>query len=272
MLEQIDQMRQENFGAVADVEDEMHGGDKRGDLDFATKRKYNVTVSDAFEIGVKESLMIQPGLRRTKSKILDFFLLLFVIVGSVLIAYGGQQLWIAYQAESWPQTVGTVIASSVDYHRSRNSASYFPRVRYRYTVDGVQYEGHRIWVEEQGRSSRGWAQEVVARYQPGTMVTVFYDPSNPAFAVLVPGLFEGGAIIWVLVGVVFILFTAGFYWILAAKNPADPAGNGGALAQSADSWALNREATRRFFLVFTALWVLLSSSVAWEALQGRAAL
>lgn len=104
------------------------------------------------------------------------------------------------------------------------------------------------------------------------MVTVFYDPSNPAFAVLVPGLFEGGAIIWVLVGVVFILFTAGFYWILAAKNPADPAGNGGALAQSADSWALNREATRRFFLVFTALWVLLSSSVAWEALQGRAAL
>lgn len=99
--------------------------------------------------------MIQPGLRRTKSKILDFFLLLFVIVGSVLIAYGGQQLWIAYQAESWPQTVGTVIASSVDYHRSRNSASYFPRVRYRYTVDGVQYEGHRIWVEEQGRSSRG---------------------------------------------------------------------------------------------------------------------
>ncbi|MEJ5268937.1 MAG: DUF3592 domain-containing protein [Hydrogenophilus sp.] len=134
MLEQIDQMRQKNFGAVADVEDEMHGGDKRGDLDFATKRKYNVTVSDAFEIGVKESLMIQPGLRRTKSKILDFFLLLFVIVGSVLIAYGGQQLWIAYQAESWPQTVGTVIASSVDYHRSRNSASYFPRVRYRYRV------------------------------------------------------------------------------------------------------------------------------------------
>ncbi|WP_285615605.1 hypothetical protein [Hydrogenophilus thermoluteolus] len=37
----------------------MHGGDKRGDLDFATKRKYNVTVSDAFEIGVKESLMMR---------------------------------------------------------------------------------------------------------------------------------------------------------------------------------------------------------------------
>jgi hypothetical protein len=70
----------------------------------------------------------------------------------------------------------------VETTMSRNSGA---RVRYRYTVDGIDYESDRIrLVEKLWRDQRS---EIVARYPEGRRVTVAYDPSDPSQAALEPG-------------------------------------------------------------------------------------
>lgn len=90
----------------------------------------------------------------------------------------------------WPSVSGTVVESRVAESVSTDSdgdrtTTYRPAVRYEYEVMGTQYTGDKMAVGIQSSSSNlRKAQETVARLPVGTLVKVFYNPENPADAVL----------------------------------------------------------------------------------------
>jgi hypothetical protein len=84
----------------------------------------------------------------------------------------------------WPSTMGTVNASYLERrHSSSDSGSTnYPVVQYSYQVSGQAHQGVKIAPgPEVGGTGAG---KVVARYPAGAQVMVFYNPQNPADAVL----------------------------------------------------------------------------------------
>ncbi len=80
----------------------------------------------------------------------------------------------------WPTVTGEII--EVDARRQSRTTNF--GVRYRYTIDGRAYEGDRIWYSRVGRQSASTLNE---RYDEGDAVEVYYDPDDPARAILQPG-------------------------------------------------------------------------------------
>jgi len=84
----------------------------------------------------------------------------------------------------WPSTMGTVIASYLERRRSSSDSgsTNYPVVQYSYQVSGQAYQRAKIAPgPEVGGSGAG---KVVARYPAGAQVMVFYNPQDPADAVL----------------------------------------------------------------------------------------
>lgn len=84
----------------------------------------------------------------------------------------------------WPSTLGTVLMSTLESRRSSDNSGYtnYPVVHYSYQVGGQTYQSTKLAPgPEVGGSGAG---SVVARYPAGAQVMVFYNPQNPAEAVL----------------------------------------------------------------------------------------
>ena len=65
------------------------------------------------------------------------------------------------------------------------STTYRPVVAYKYSVNNIEYQGHRIfWTP--GAESWSWdvAERMLAPYPVAAYVTVYYDPDKPQLAVL----------------------------------------------------------------------------------------
>lgn len=92
-------------------------------------------------------------------------------------------------AGSYASTTGVMTHAEVARDHSGGDGGpptvvYGPSLEYRYTVDGVEYTGTRyqaINIHDQNRSR---AEAIVREHQPGTEVTVYYDPGNPQTSVL----------------------------------------------------------------------------------------
>src|SRR5207248_3233626 len=83
---------------------------------------------------------------------------------------------------TWPSVEGIVRTSTIEY---TGDGQPTPRVTYAYVVKGVAYTSDR-YAPSSGMS-RADAKQVVAAHTPGARVTVYYNPTSPAQAVLVPG-------------------------------------------------------------------------------------
>jgi hypothetical protein len=85
--------------------------------------------------------------------------------------------------QGWPSTMGTVLMSTLEWRRgSKGGSVAYPAVQYSYQVGGQVFQGRKIAPGmEVGGTGAG---KVVERYPAGAQVMVFYDPNNPADAVL----------------------------------------------------------------------------------------
>lgn len=82
----------------------------------------------------------------------------------------------------WPSTIGTVNTSYLERRSSSDGYTNYPVVQYSYQVSGQAFQGMKIAPgPEVGGTGAG---KVVARYPAGAQVMVFYNPQNPADAVL----------------------------------------------------------------------------------------
>ena len=122
-----------------------------------------------------------------------------VLAGAFALGFGGfglimlliysSALMRASASRNWPSVEGRIDSSHVGRVASsrggRSSTSnYKPEIKYSYSVKGNSYAGSHIGF---GVPILGWqfgAEQVVARYPTGAARTVYYDPQNPAQAVL----------------------------------------------------------------------------------------
>lgn len=117
------------------------------------------------------------------------FLLTAVIIIFVLLILNAVFLGIIFftrrkmaAVSQWPSTMGTVMMSTIDVRSGSEGSTEYPVVQYSYQIGGQGYQGMKIAPgPEIGGSG---ARKVVARYQPGSQVMVFYNPQNPSDAVL----------------------------------------------------------------------------------------
>ncbi|MDP2975717.1 MAG: DUF3592 domain-containing protein [Anaerolineales bacterium] len=86
------------------------------------------------------------------------------------------------------------------------STSYSPAVKFTYRVAEQEYTGNKITFGFiQGYGNYKKAQAALAHYPLGAQVTVYYNPANPADAVLERK--AGGSTISLVLGIVFILIS-----------------------------------------------------------------
>jgi hypothetical protein len=105
-------------------------------------------------------------------------------IGATLYAVQFRQGLRAHASGKWPTGSATVTASTLE--RSPDSKRRFrAAVQYRYRVGQQEYQSDRIfWGGNEGRQKP--MASVVAAYPAGRKVRVFYNPQNPAEAVIDP--------------------------------------------------------------------------------------
>jgi hypothetical protein len=123
--------------------------------------------------------------------------LIFTGIGFAGISLGRNLHKKAQAIRSWPSIPGLVGHSDIHSHRGKKSTTYAPEVEYAYTVNGVQYVSKKITLINTS-SNYSNAEKVIEKYPRESLVTVYYNPMNPAEAVLELGISSG---IYVVLGV-----------------------------------------------------------------------
>ena len=120
------------------------------------------------------------------------FMVFFGVFWSVLTLLFDSFLFVSavrqVRALTFPSAQGTMISSAVTSHDDSDGTTYGVAMRFQYSVGDRAYEGKRFRYDTSTSSDSAWANAAVAERPPGTKVDVFYNPTNPEDAVLVPGL------------------------------------------------------------------------------------
>jgi hypothetical protein len=178
------------------------------------------------------------------------------VPGVLMILFSIRVLRERRKLQTWQQTAGRVL--STDIHEEKRSTGrmgfmldirritvYVPVVNYAYQVGNRDYQSGRIKFDWQGNwavRSLGEAQTVLNDYPASKEVTVFYDPTNPAQAVLEREQSAAGMLAVRWVGVAFLAAAAVILAlganaliqnIAAQVNTAAIQTSGGVLAPSA---------------------------------------
>ncbi len=107
------------------------------------------------------------------------------------------------ESATWPTVEGRVVETQV--HRCDDSEGPFfcPQVRYAYLVMGRTYTGEQISFSMPPEfTSHEGAKAFLDRYPVGSKVTVFYNPNDPAEAVLSRD--ASGMVLYFILGLIFL--------------------------------------------------------------------
>jgi hypothetical protein len=118
-------------------------------------------------------------------------------------------------SRGWPTVRGRVISTDiVKWVRPQGGWAYAPAILYEYEVDGKPFGSNVVHTglsatESSYRASSA-AELYVERFPAGSEVTVWYDPADPANAVLEPGGGGGQAAILLAVAIGFLVIAVLF--------------------------------------------------------------
>jgi hypothetical protein len=127
------------------------------------------------------------------SKLAKVIMVLGVLPGATVV------LWLelahifrSYRSTNWSVTPGTISESKIEHGSVHGIPTSHPHIRYRYGVNGLQFENETIaFGLVRGSLSWGYAKRKVDKFPKGQIVDVHYDPSRPQDACL-----ETGGISW----------------------------------------------------------------------------
>jgi len=123
-----------------------------------------------------------------------------------------------YRSTGWPTTQGVVTQREVHHGHWRGTDIHSPRIEYRYSVRSRTLTGNRTLFHIHAGLEVA-AENALAPYpQVGGAVIVYYDPDDPADAVLRPGLgSEQWILLWMSVSLAAVSFIAciglGWPWL-----------------------------------------------------------
>lgn len=114
--------------------------------------------------------------------------LMLVLLGAAMVAVGTWRLLGQHDANRRYVPVQARVASAEiveDRIPTKQGVrlQYRPVIVYEYTVGGALHRGNRL-LPVQTSHDRADAEAILARYPPGSVVTAFIDPSNPAQSIL----------------------------------------------------------------------------------------
>ena len=141
--------------------------------------------------------------------LLILFAGLFLVIGIAVLLTGVSSSQQAIGSSQWPTVPGAVTASWVDSYITTptptsngsvgaGSTFYTPQIRYSYIVSNRTFAGSQVGFGDYSSTDSSHAEQVTARYPVEQPVTVYYDPKNPAQAVLEPGF---GAMLLIPLGI-----------------------------------------------------------------------
>jgi hypothetical protein len=137
------------------------------------------------------------------------WMLIGVAAGGFFLFASVEGILQGLRSSSWPTARGRI---SESHFKSSSSSRGGPSgvVRFAYEVDGHWYESDRVTAASSSASA-----DALSRYRVGTPVTVYYDRSDPEWAVLEPGVRQDSFIL-ALFGLAIILgwglFIAHHFW------------------------------------------------------------
>jgi hypothetical protein len=141
----------------------------------------------------------------------------FAIVAVVFVVIALRSQVVVRASGRWETTYAQVIYASVEARRSRSgtgtSTTYYPNVIYQYQVNGQMYQGNRVTLGSSiGLGSYSAVQKTVDQYAIGSTIPIFYNPVNPAEAVIerrAPSsrMFLFIAVVIILILTVTVIFT-----------------------------------------------------------------
>ena len=112
-----------------------------------------------------------------------FLMLATVPVSFACFFVAGQMM----DSRDWPTVEGRIIHSEVRRVGFGKKQRYRAEVRYTFDVDGRSYQGSRIRLGDTTGNSESAQRSLIADYQLGANVAVYYDPDSPQQSVLETG-------------------------------------------------------------------------------------
>ena len=109
------------------------------------------------------------------------------VLGILSLVFWGWRMHAANQSLNWKQTAGVVTKSYVAPYGGNTRGYYQAVVFYDYSVDGVKYQGHQIYINDTYSNKPSELQSLVTLYPVSSIVPVYYDPTEANQAVLKPG-------------------------------------------------------------------------------------
>lgn len=129
----------------------------------------------------------------------------FALGIGVTFFWGLPTLRTAKASETWPTTNGVVKESSVSRKKNKDSTTFAPEICYEYRVHGQKHFSSKMGIGgTTSYSSSAKAHSIANEYPVGSQVKVTYDPQNPGYGVLNPGL-KANSYLPVVFGIVFLL-------------------------------------------------------------------
>lgn len=156
------------------------------------------------------------------SKLIQRVIAVAIIVACAGVVYVGGGLLVytqvppileGWQSRAWPSTQATVESAQAvhRYGRTQNrqfsgNQTHVVELRYGLDVDGRHYVGTRRSLDDEGKvSTPESAQMQVAAYPVGRVLSVWYDPEDPARSLTEPGL-PWGAVMMAGFGLCLLAF------------------------------------------------------------------
>ncbi len=121
--------------------------------------------------------------------------------GLICLLAGAIGAWQGYVTQSWPTTEATLVTNALETTTETQTIPMTDRLRggiqekvevetlalaYRYSVDGVTYEGHKLEPWDYGLPGKA-KERAIASLGPGGVHPVSYDPRDPRRSYLVAG-------------------------------------------------------------------------------------
>lgn len=142
---------------------------------------------------------------------------ILITAGLAFALMGALGAWRGWVTQSWPTTEATLLSNRVEKTEETRSIPMTDRLRggiqenvereslslaYRYAVDGVAFEGHKLEPWDFGLPGQAKMQ-AVASLGDGAKYPVAYDPRDPRRAYLMPGP-SSSSIVLLTLGVVLM--------------------------------------------------------------------
>ena len=105
---------------------------------------------------------------RSQRHALLFCRCVIAAIGLLFFFYGQYQL--GWASAQWPTVSGLIVTSEITTHTDEGETTYSDKIKYVYTVDGVEYQSSVVVIGSHEYS----AHNVVARYPLDAEVSVAY--------------------------------------------------------------------------------------------------